>query len=190
MPYKDKEKERACKRESARRMRKLHPGRYRRSVEENKIYYLKNKDRIRERGRSPEIRKRNTENHRKYVLKNKENVYAKRREWELKNRERCKEVNALWNKNNRLKLKSYWRLNGSKRRALKLSGMLPGYEKEIALIYRKSSIMTNITGVQYSVDHIWPLQGKQASGLHVPWNLQVMRLSENCQKHNSEPVGV
>lgn len=35
-----------------------------------------------------------------------------------------------------------------------------------------------------SVDHIMPLKGVNFSGLHVPWNLQLMPLSENIRKGN------
>lgn len=48
-------------------------------------------------------------------------------------------------------------------------------------IYETSRIFTNLSGVQYHVDHIIPIS---RGGLHVPWNLNPIPWHENLRKYN------
>jgi len=56
--------------------------------------------------------------------------------------------------------------------------------EKIKQLYADCQLLTEMTGVPYSVDHIIPLKGKLVSGLHVEYNLQIIPLKENLAKHN------
>jgi hypothetical protein len=74
----------------------------------------------------------------------------------------------------------------SKKRARKFNQTPPDADhKKIALYYETAKTLTILTGEQYDVDHIIPLQGENVSGLHVPSNLQVITCFENVAKNNS-----
>lgn len=54
---------------------------------------------------------------------------------------------------------------------------------EMDTIYKYCAALRDV-GLDYHVDHIVPLRGKSVSGLHVPWNLQVIPGCENVRKGN------
>lgn len=64
---------------------------------------------------------------------------------------------------------------------------LPGEHEIVLEFYREARRKTEETGVQYVVDHIYPLNGERSCGLHVSWNMQVITGAENDSKGNKEP---
>jgi hypothetical protein len=55
---------------------------------------------------------------------------------------------------------------------------------ELESVYTYCSALRKV-GLDYHVDHIVPLRGDFVSGLHVPWNLQVLPGRENMSKGNT-----
>ena len=82
----------------------------------------------------------------------------------------------------------------AKRRAVKLKATPPWLNKDLLLeiqcIYVKAEQLTLETGIIHHVDHIFPLQAANdkgeriGSGMHVPWNLQILTQHDNCSKNN------
>lgn len=74
----------------------------------------------------------------------------------------------------------------ARRRAAKLNAS-PSWsdDKAISELYRIAKRLQTITGVEYHIDHIAPLQHELVCGLHVAENLQVLPASVNIEKSNS-----
>lgn len=67
----------------------------------------------------------------------------------------------------------------AERRALLRSPLAAMHRRWVAEIYRTASDF----GLE--VDHVVPIKGKTVSGLHVPWNMQLLDKPLNSSKRNS-----
>ena len=80
------------------------------------------------------------------------------------------------------------RAKSARRRAAKLHRTPPWltelHHQQIQIFYDAAADLTKEFGIPVEVDHVVPLQGKNVSGLHVPWNLQVITKRENLIKGN------
>lgn len=112
----------------------------------------------------------------------------------------CRE-NSEWQKKNKLKRNEYYRLyrktakgkafhnnhNARRRSRQKKFSLTDLQKKQINKIYSKCAEYRAM-GLDFHVDHIVPLLGKTVSGLHVPWNLQIVPAKYNLSKRDSIPL--
>lgn len=144
--------------------------------EQNKIYRLKHKEELKIKRR---LYYQNTvQNYPKRILDTLEQKKQKRKEQlqkhKINNPEKIKQYRQKWKSNNK-GLVSYY--TNKRRKYIKLRTPYWVNQKDIRNIYKNRP-----NGCD--VDHIIPLQGKNVSGLHVPWNLQYLDRKENQKKSN------
>jgi len=138
-------------------------------------------------------------NVRAYAARNPEKTRAVVAAWRKANPDKVKVLNDSWQAANPEKYRNiaiqwkarnpgYVRAIGAARRAGKLlrtpTWLTTDDFAAIKAIYAEAAEKTRVTGVCWHVDHIVPLLGKNVSGLHVPWNLQIITGSENSRKGN------
>jgi hypothetical protein len=117
-------------------------------------------------------------------VKNKKKILDKINNYKKKNKEKVATIKREWRKANPGKYASYCAKRRSARFLASPAWLTKEQIKEIESFYAKASQLTKDIGIQYHVDHICPLQGEHISGLHVPWNLQIITATENMSKSN------
>ena len=134
-----------------------------------------------------EWRRRKKEHIVDYRKRNRSRDNVKANDWRKANPEKAKESVEKWRKANPEKANLYAikrKLAKDKRTPMWLT---PIDQLEMESIYAYCSALRKC-GLDYHVDHIVPLRGTIVSGLHVPWNLQVIPAFENRRKSNEYGV--
>lgn len=104
--------------------------------------------------------------------------------WRLDNPERNKQIKSSWRLLN-LSVKVAANRRRDSEKICRTPPWLSKQQKEeIKNIYWLARDLWAVTGEEYHVDHIVPLQGKTVCGLHVPWNLQILPKDLNLRKGN------
>ena len=119
-----------------------------------------------------------------HYYKNQEKIAIQKRQKYYGERELYLEYSKNYYNNNKSKAFA----KSAKRRATKIQRTPPWLSEicleEIKTIYKRAQLIKLFTGETWHVDHIIPLQGKTVSGLHVPWNLQILPAEDNLRKAN------
>jgi hypothetical protein len=115
---------------------------------------------------------------------NKEAINAKNKEWrDSKPREYHNEYLRKWKSENRGKV-----VQSGKKRSIPMSKclkLLGGQQIGVLnQFYNYASRISECIGIKHHVDHVLPLVGDGFTGLHVPWNLQVIPATINLRKGN------
>jgi len=100
------------------------------------------------------------------------------------NREELNKKHSEYKKNNRPLYNAQWMKYHANKLNATPSWLTQDHHEQIKLIYAHAKECEMLTGDKYHVDHIVPLQGENVSGLHVPWNLQVLPADINIAKSN------
>ena len=104
--------------------------------------------------------------------------------WRKNNPEKAKAAIVEWRKHNKHKECAKTARYLAKKRTATVCWLTDIQKQQIDWFYQAAKMMTETTGIKHEVDHIHPLQGNGFTGLHVPWNLQVIPKRENQSKGN------
>lgn len=150
-------------------------------------WYLRNKDIVhsRSRARYRADLEKNRAYSRDYYKKNAELHCERTKRWKVENYEHYRAQQTEYSRKNSAKI-----LHNTRMRQTRQKNATPSWVdvETLAAIYEESARISKETGVLHHVDHIVPLTHEKVSGLHVPWNLQILPAQDNWSKGNKFEV--
>lgn len=118
-----------------------------------------------------------------FALKKESRLSQMRSNYEAKKSQYAERM-SLWRADNKHKQASYSAKKRSEMLLRTPKWLDANAQEKIEEYYFTAHMLGMHTGEHYHVDHIVPLRGKLVSGLHVPWNLQVLTKIDNQRKKN------
>lgn len=100
------------------------------------------------------------------------------------NREASIQRKLKWNRDNPEKANHAAAMYRAKTKQATPEWLSKDQKDQILSVYKHAKECEILTGDKYHVDHIVPLRGENISGLHVPWNLQILPADVNISKGN------
>lgn len=94
------------------------------------------------------------------------------------------ELRRAWRAKHRRQLNHIAALHQALRRKRAPPWLTAEHKRAMRGFYDEARRLTVSTGIPHEVDHIVPLVGAVVSGLHVPWNLQILTRATNRSKKN------
>ena len=131
--------------------------------------------------------------------KNADEYKARAKKWAEENREKRREISKAYVKRNpetrhetskkhRLENPGMYAEHFKMRQSRRRKAMPTWADREaIKALYRQSAFATRITGIEYHVDHYFPLKSDVVCGLHNEFNLRVVPATVNLSKANKMP---
>ncbi len=128
-----------------------------------------------------------------------EDVKDRKNEWYQEHREQViqaaatrpaqvkREYRNAWKETHKVQIRADTKARRRKHRDATPLWLTRKQKSELRQLYQIAITMTQTTGEQYVVDHIYPLRSEVVCGLHVPWNLRIITQQQNLQKSNAMP---
>lgn len=118
--------------------------------------------------------------------------YERNKEWVIEKalsrpEEDKQKYRKTWADNNKEVLRTHCNVRRRRYREQSPKWLTKEHKKQMRMFHEQAIALKKATGTQYAVDHIYPLTSTVISGLHVPWNMQVMTQLDNITKFNKLP---